>query len=127
MKTEIRFCNFIDDLVMVFHSIIQSLLLVDYPSPVFLNAGSSLDSSLVSLCKRAFRIIHGPHRHCDSCNFLNVYDRRLELSMNLLNHALSPPSHVLHDLVPHFCRVVYERTYHSTFCSNVSTCERIFL
>ena len=81
-----------DRLVMVFHSLIQSLL--DYASPVFLNAGSSLDSSFHSLCRRAFRISHGPH-HCSSCSLINVYNRRLSLSMKLFKGILSSPSHVL--------------------------------
>ena len=89
-----------DRLVMVFHATILSLL--DYASPVFLNAGSTLDSSFVSLCKRAFRIIHGPHRHCDKCNFLDIYKRRLTLSMKLFNDAMMSESHVLHNLVPSF-------------------------
>ena len=89
-----------DNLVTIFHALIQSLL--DYASPVFLNAGSSLDSSFVVLCKRAFRIIHGPDKYCKSCDFLQVYRRRLHLSMKLFDQALSSPSHVLHDLIPPF-------------------------
>ena len=50
-----------DQLVSVFYAIIQSLL--DYASPVFLNPGVNFDSQILSLCKRAFRIIHGQDCH----------------------------------------------------------------
>ena len=84
-------------LVSVFHVIIQSLL--DYASPVFLNAGSFMDALFISLRKRAFHIIHGSHNHCHTCNFSDVDNRRLQLSMKLFNHTKSSASHVLHDLV----------------------------
>ena len=87
-----------DQLVNVFYAIIQSLM--DYASPVFMNAGSSLDATLMSICKRAFKIIHGPDTQCSQCNFIDVYERRVMLSMRLFRNAFSSESHVLHHLLP---------------------------
>ena len=87
-----------DHLVLVFHGIIQSLL--DYASPVFLNAGKKLDSLFYSICKRAYHIIHGSDATCSKCNFLCVYERRLMLSMKLFNQISLSESHILHDLIP---------------------------
>ena len=39
-----------DKMVMIFYALIQSIL--DYASPIFLNANVYLDSKFVSLCKR---------------------------------------------------------------------------
>ena len=67
-----------DQLIPVFNSLIYSLL--DYASPVFLNAGSVLDSQLTALCKRAFRIIHGSFcRNCPHCSLPDVETRRKDL------------------------------------------------
>ena len=86
---------------MVFYSLIQSIL--DYASPLFLNANAYLDSKFSFLCKRAFRIIHGfDIKSCTSCDLLNVQRRRRFLAMKLFREALFSPSHVLHLLLPKF-------------------------
>ena len=56
-----------DHLIIIFRGIIQSLF--DYASPVFLNAGKKLDSLLLSVYKRAYRIIHSSDVHCSKCDF----------------------------------------------------------
>ena len=95
-----RTCSFThDQLVLVFTALIQSLF--GYASPVLLNAGVGLDARLVSICKRAFYIIHGHNVYaCKDCNMLDVVNRRHTLSMKLFNQALSSVSHILHDLLP---------------------------
>ena len=88
-------------LVLVFYALIQSLF--DYASPLFLNAHVTLDSRLILICKRAFRIIHGHHaRSCDECDLISVTERRRYFASKLFNHALSSVSHVLHNILPHF-------------------------
>ena len=58
-----------DELVLVFSSIVQSVL--DYGSSVFLNCGAGLDTKLVTLCKRVFRIIHGYDvHHGENCSLI---------------------------------------------------------
>jgi hypothetical protein len=88
-----------DKLVLVFHALIQSLF--DYASPVFLNPGAGLDARLLSLCKRAFYIIHGRDTLiCKNCNIMDIFNRRRNLSLKLFNQAISSVSHVLHNLLP---------------------------
>jgi hypothetical protein len=88
-----------DQLVCVFNSIIRSVL--EYASPVFLNPGSGFDRKLLSLCKRAFRIVHGSDaRDCDKCSMLEVCDRRKTLSIRLFRKVLCDPNNVLHHLLP---------------------------
>ncbi|MEL7308286.1 MAG: reverse transcriptase family protein, partial [Pseudomonadota bacterium] len=71
-----------DQLVTVFYAIIRSLL--EYACPVFLNPGTAFDAKVNSLCKRAFRIIHGRDcSHCDNCDLMNVRSRRQQLSLRL--------------------------------------------
>jgi hypothetical protein len=93
-----------DQLVSVFNAIILSVM--DYGSHVFLNCGSGLNSKLLSVCKRAFRIIHGFHvTRCDRCNFFELDKRRKFLALKLFRNALNSADHVLHNLLPHFsCR-----------------------
>ena len=88
-----------DELVVVFYALIQSVL--DYASSLFLNTQVYLNSKFVSLCKRAFRIIHGHAVYtCNTCNILDVQSRRQLLAMKLFNDALSSSAHVLHNLLP---------------------------
>ena len=90
-----------DQLVSVFNAIILSVL--DYASPVFLNCGSVLNSKLLHICKRAFRIIHGfETRRCDRCDMFDFEKRRKFLAFNLFKNALLSPDHVLHNLLPRF-------------------------
>lgn len=90
-----------DELVIVFYALIQSIF--DYASPVFLNAHAYLDLRIVSLCKRAFRIIHGYDvKACNQCNILDVHKRRQCLAMKLFECALHSSTHVLHNLLPAF-------------------------
>ena len=90
-----------DELVLVFCSIIQSVL--DYCSPVFLNCGSGLNTQLLRVCKRGFRIIHGYGiSECNKCNLLNIVDRRNLLALKLFKTALSSVDHVLYDVLPSF-------------------------
>ena len=93
-----------DQLVSVFIAIILSVM--DYASPVFLNCGSCLNSKLLSMCKRAFRIIHGfDVRRCDRCNIFDIEKRRKFLALKLFRNALFSVDHILHNLLPHFsCR-----------------------
>jgi hypothetical protein len=89
-----------DQLVCVYNCIIRSV--IDYASSVFLNPGSGLDRKLLSVCKRAFRIIHGFEvRDCDKCCMLKLCDRRKTLALRLFRQALCDPSNVLHCLLPH--------------------------
>ena len=88
-----------DQLVNVFYAIIRSLL--EYAGPVFLNPGVGLNNKFVSLCRRAFYIIHGREcKKCDRCNLLNVQSRREFLSLHLFTEALNNPDHSLHPLLP---------------------------
>ena len=88
-------------LIVVFYALIQSSF--DYSCPLFMNAGVTLDSRLISLCKRAFHIIHGRDvRICNECNLMDVTNRRRFFSLKLFNSALSSPHHLLHDLLPPF-------------------------
>ena len=88
-----------DEMVIVFYALIQSVL--DYASPLFLNNHAYLDVKFVSLCKRAFRIIHGfGVKACNDCDILNVYERRKFLSIKLFEKALYSRSHVLHYFLP---------------------------
>ena len=92
-----------DHLVEVFYCIVRSLL--EYACPVFLNPGTILDAKFISLCKRAFRIIHGRDcTKCDSCNMLDVSTRRELLSSRLFNEALNNLEHSLHRILPIFSR-----------------------
>ena len=92
-----------DQLVLTFKALIQPLF--EYASPVFLNASNNLNLKLMSLCKRAFRIVHGYNvKSCENCNFFDFYERRTSLAMNLFVKALFSPNHVLHELLPRFSR-----------------------
>ena len=89
-----------DQLVIVYKSLIISLM--DYASPVFLNPGSTLDSRLYALCKRAFRIVHGVGiRSCSNCDMFDFRFRRAHSSQNLFMTSLRNPAHILHPLLPH--------------------------
>ena len=88
-----------DQLVVVFNAIIQSLM--DYASPVFLNPGHGLEAKFRSLCKRAFRIIHGADvSDCESCDILSFEARRKMLSLKLFREILVSPNHILKNLIP---------------------------
>ena len=88
-----------DQLVEVFCSSVRSLL--EYACPVFMNPGISLNAKFVSLCKRAFRIIHGYENSiCNYCCMLNVHARREMLSLRLFLQALENPLHSLHSILP---------------------------
>lgn len=88
-----------DELLAVFNAIIRSLM--DYASPVFLNAGSVLNNNLLSICKRAFYIIHGYKvRDCEFCDMFNIKNRREHLALKLFNQALTEPDHSLNRLLP---------------------------
>jgi hypothetical protein len=90
-----------NQLVLALNAIVLPLL--DYASPVYLNCSNFLNSKLVALCKRAFRIIHGYDvKTCDNCNFLEVLERRKTLSLKLFEKALFSPNHMLHHLLPPF-------------------------
>jgi hypothetical protein len=90
-----------DMLVTVFNSIIQSVM--DYASPVFLNCTDSLNKKFLSICKRAFRVIHGfDVRECDKCNILDIVQRRKLLALRLFKSALFFEHHALHDIIPPF-------------------------
>jgi hypothetical protein len=88
-----------DELVIVFYSIIRSL--IEYACPVFLNPGSSLDNKFFVLCKRAYRIIHGTNTYdCQKCDMLNFVTRRKELTLRLFTEAFMNTNHSLHKLLP---------------------------
>ncbi|MEL7307980.1 MAG: reverse transcriptase family protein, partial [Pseudomonadota bacterium] len=73
-----------DQLILVFNSVIRSLM--DYASPVFVNAGAVLNDQLSTICKRAYRIIHGfdrDYRVCNRCSLPDIAERRKELSLKL--------------------------------------------
>ena len=90
-----------NELVTVFYALIQSLF--DYASPLFMNAPDYLDSKVISLCKRAFRIIHGSSvESCHLCDMLAPIKRREVLAMRLFKDALLSPLHMLHGLLPPF-------------------------
>lgn len=93
-----------DELVLVFSSIIQSVL--DYGAVVFMNCGVCLNAKLLSVCKRAFRIIHGfDVKQCNKCNILDIENRRMSLALKFFRVVLFSDKHVLHDLLPSFsCR-----------------------
>ena len=93
-----------DQLVLTFKALIQPLF--DYASAVVLNSSNCLNLKLMSLCKRAFRIVHGFNvKTCSHCNFFDIYERRKSLAMKLFMQALFSPNHVLHELLPRFsCR-----------------------
>ena len=85
--------------ILVFTAIFRSSM--DYASPVFLNAGSPFDSQLVTLCKSAFRIIHGfDITDCDKCCLTDVHERRKNLALRLFRQALHNTDHILHSLLP---------------------------
>ena len=98
-----------DQLVEDFCSSIRSLL--EYACPVFMNPGIGLNAKFVSLCKRAFRIIHGYENiTCYDCCMLDVHDRREMLSLRLFLQALENPLHSLHSILPNqSCRSVSKR------------------
>ena len=86
--------------MIVYKSLIISLM--EYASPVFLNPGSTLDSHLYALCKRAFRIVHGVGiRSCSKCDMFDFPTRHVHLSQNLFMTSLRNPAHIIHPLVPH--------------------------
>ena len=88
-----------DQLVSVFYAIIRSLY--EYACPVFLNPGVAFDTKIMSLCKRAFHIIHGRDcSHCDNCDLMNVQSRRQLLSLRLFTAAVENREHSLHSIVP---------------------------
>ena len=90
-----------DQLILVFNSVIRSIM--DYASPVFVNAGAVLDGQLTTLCKRAYRIIHGlntDYKTCKHCSLTDIAVRRKELALILFNNALCKPDHILHLLLP---------------------------
>jgi hypothetical protein len=92
-----------DQLVLTFQALIQPLY--EYASPVFLNASNNLNLKLLSLCKRAFRIVHGYNvKTCQLCNFFDISERRISLAMKLFVKALYTTNHVLHELLPPFSR-----------------------
>ena len=62
-----------------------------------------LDSKLLYLCKRAFRIIHGFEvKKCDKCDVMEMTKRRRTLAMKLFKEALFCPEHILNHLLPPF-------------------------
>lgn len=88
-----------DELVHVFYSIIRSLM--EYACPVFLNPGSVLENKFLSVCKRAYRIIHGSNVYnCGKCDLLNIAMRRKVLTLRLFTDALKHHNHSLHSLLP---------------------------
>ena len=90
-----------DNLVIVFYALVQSIL--DYASSLFINAPAYLESKFLSICKRAFRVIHGHDvKSCNECDILNFHSRRKFLAMKLFDDALSSHAHVLHNLLPPF-------------------------
>ena len=93
-----------DELIIVFNSIAQSV--IDYASPVFMNCSKNLNDKLLTICKRAFRIIHGYDvRQCDACDLFDIVNRRNFLALKLFKIALFSEEHVLHDILPSFsCR-----------------------
>ena len=88
-----------DQLVNVFYAIIRSLF--EYACPVFLNPGVAFDNKIISLCKRAFQIIHGRDcSSCEFCNLTNIQHRRQLLSLRLFTEALDNNEHSLHRFLP---------------------------
>ena len=88
-----------DQLVFTFNQTIRSIL--DYASPVFLNAGSSFDVKLDRLCKRAFRIIHGRNVNlCTKCDLFGLAERRRILAMRIFSAARKESKHMLHNIIP---------------------------
>ena len=88
-----------DQLVFTFNQTIRSIL--EYASPVFLNPGSAFDVKLHSLCKRAFRIIHGKKELCTECDMFDIVERRRTLAMRIFSAALYNATHTLHGIIPH--------------------------
>jgi hypothetical protein len=92
-----------DKLILVFNAIILSV--IDYASPVFLNCGVGLNSKLLAICKRAFRVIHGYDvSECKECHMSDILNRRKTLAMKLFKTALFDKDHILHDLLPQVSR-----------------------
>jgi hypothetical protein len=88
-----------DQLVNVFYATIRSLL--DYACPIFLNPGVAFDRKVKSICRRAFRIIHGREcTTCELCDLMNVQSRRQQLSLRLFTEALNNKEHSLHSIIP---------------------------
>lgn len=87
-----------DNLVAVFNAIIRSV--IDYSSAVFVNPGKVLDSRLVRLCIRAYKIIHGTLKNCQYCNMTDVIQRRHMLAMSLFVKVLNDHNHLLYPLIP---------------------------
>ena len=56
-------------------------------------------SSLHAYVSELFYVIHGG-KPCDSCDILDVADRRDVLAMRLLNEFRNDSNHILYELVP---------------------------
>lgn len=90
-----------DQLVFIFNQTIRTIM--EYASPVFLNPGSSFETKLLLLCKRAFRVIHGKDvGHCKDCNMLDIVERRKLLSMRIFSTAIRDSSSIVHSILPKF-------------------------
>lgn len=86
-----------DEMVMVFNAAFRSI--TDYACQVFLNPGKMLDSRLIRLCRRAFKIFHSD-KVCNYCDLCNVVERRFLLSMRLFNAIKEDRDHILYALLP---------------------------
>ena len=90
-----------DNQVEVFNAIIRSV--IEYASPVFVNPGKVLDSRLIHLCIRAYRIIHGfENKNCPYCIMSDVVSRRKMLAQRFFMTILNDRTHLLHPLAPSF-------------------------
>ena len=84
------------DLVVVYNSIIVSVL--TYASPVFIGLNVNLSEALERVQRRAHRVICGSHCGCDAFSAISVI--RLQQAMKLMRSAEMFPYHPLHNLVP---------------------------
>ena len=85
--------------------------ILEYASPEFLYPGSGFHAKILSMCKRAFRIVHGGGvRSCNECDMFNFVERRKSFSMRLFSEALLDSNHVIHNLIPErsirSCRII---------------------
>lgn len=101
------------DLMLVYHSIVTSVLL--YASPVYGRLPVSLLNKLESFQRRAHRLICGDDCVCD--DFPLLKDRFEQAAVKFLMRCEATPSHPLHHLVPD--RLNFSQKLCVPFCNTV--------
>ena len=98
----------------VYASVVRPLL--EYACPVFVGVSKTAALKLLTLDKRAHRIIYGldrQERQCD-CNEDTLETRRIQQSKRTFYRIHNTPHHILHSRVPH--KLLHSGHFSVPFC-----------